>query len=87
MTQHFPNGTNWSDSMTVQFVFKIPGLIKLTTKTLQLEAPYTVRSKASKSFKSIIEQKDLMSKLLRTLQQNMGLNMLLNSNWHLSQHA
>ena len=66
--------------MTMDSTFKMPDLTTLTTNKLQLEALRTVRSKATKSFKSLLKQKDLMAILLRNLQpsQNRGFNMNLN---------
>ena len=64
----------------------MPDLTALTTKALQLEALRSVRTEASKSFKSLQKQKDLMSKLLRSLHpsHSRSSNVFLDSNRELS---
>ena len=70
------------EDMTADKNFRMPDLTTLTTKALQLEALRSVRTEASKSFKSLSKQKDLMSKLLRSLHpsHSRSSNMFFGSN-------
>ena len=68
------------ENMTTDTTFKMPDLTTLTSKALQLEALRSVRNQATKSFKVLKKQKDLMSKMLRSLQTgNRGENLFLQS--------
>ena len=69
------------EDMTMNSTFSIPDLTTLRTKSFQLYALCTIRGHATKSYKIIVKQKDLISKLLRSVQirHNHGQNTVLTS--------
>ena len=58
------------ENMTADTSFKMPDLTTLTTKALQLGALRDVRNQATKSFKNLAKQKDLMTKMFNSLQSS-----------------